>query len=163
MTGDATSETETGAETAKPGSVSALAKRRGVTDHLGEAITEMNRRCEMFDAWEKSCAASRPSSPIETCVKTDEELPKAVVTAMLAVTGPLRPVRMTSAIVLDVKPAVGRCRATATARPCGAARRGVPLTVHAPELATLRPGPCRWLAASSLLLNGLVEVRRTPT
>ena len=96
-------------------------------------------------------------------MKIDAELPKTVVAAMLAVIGLLRAGRMTSEILLGARRAEGRCPATATTRRCRAAKRGAPPGVHLAEPETLGPGPCRWPVASSLLLNELVEVKRTPT
>ncbi len=96
-------------------------------------------------------------------MKIGAVLPRTVVAAMLAVIGLLRAGRMTSEILLGAKRAEGHCRATATTRRCRAARRGAPLGVHMAEPETLGPGLCRWPVASSLLLNELVEVKRTPT
>ncbi len=61
-TGVATTETETGAEEAKPESESAVVRSRGETDQLTVTSLGTNLRCAMFDAWARSCAASRPSS-----------------------------------------------------------------------------------------------------
>ncbi len=96
-------------------------------------------------------------------MEIDVELPKRVVVALLIVMDLLRARRMTRVILLGARRAEGRCPATATTRRCRAAKRGAPPGVHLAEPETLGPGPCRWPVASSLLLNELVEVKRTPT
>ena len=156
-------ETETGDEEEKRVSKTASAMSRGGTIRLAAAGLAMSLQCAMFDAWAMSCLTGRSSSPRGTGVEIDVELPKTVVAALLAVIDLLRAGRMTKEILLGARRAEGRCRATATTRRCRAARRGAPRSVHMAEPGTLGPGLCRWPVASSLLLNALVEAKRTPT